>query len=53
MTLLGKDKSYGKIICQTLEECFIKMLANDQIDEIILCVCRIFEIFCGQPYFNG
>ena len=51
--LIEGDKSYGKVLCAQLEECLIKMLANDQIDEITLCICKIIESFLGEPFFTA
>jgi hypothetical protein len=39
--LLRDNPTYSKTICLNLEECFIKMLANDQVDEITLCICKV------------
>jgi hypothetical protein len=39
--LIEADRGHGKLLCAQLEECFIKMLTNDQIDEITLCICKI------------
>jgi len=29
------------------------MLANDQVDEITLCICQVIESFIGEPYFTA
>ena len=29
------------------------MLANDQIDEITLCICRVIQSFIGQKFFSN
>jgi len=29
------------------------MLANDQVDEITLCICNIIEHFIGQSFFSN
>ena len=42
LTVLLKDEpSLSRLVCMHLEECFIKMLANDQVDEVTLCICRV------------
>lgn len=51
--LLQEDESLSKLVCLSLEECFIKMLANDQVDEITLCICKIIEHFIGGNFFTG
>ena len=51
--LLRQDSKYSKMVCLNYEECFIKMLANDQVDEITLCICQIIEYFIGEAYFTN
>lgn len=29
------------------------MLANDQIDEVTLCICKIIENFMGEQFFTN
>lgn len=50
--LLKDDSSFSKMICLHLEEPFIMMLASDQVDEIIVCICRIIEHFIGGKFFT-
>jgi hypothetical protein len=51
--LLQHDRSYAKLLCIQLEECLIKMLANDQVDEITLCICQVIESFIGETFFTA
>jgi hypothetical protein len=40
------------MVFKYFEEPFIKMLANTQIDEVILCICKVFNRFVGQKFFE-
>lgn len=40
------------MIFKYFEEPFIKMLGNTQVDEVILCICKIFKKFVGEKFFE-
>lgn len=54
LTLLTEDESkqYFPMIFKYFEEPFIKMLGNTQVDEVILCICKIFKKFVGEKFFD-
>ena len=49
--VVEEDKSYGKMLGGKIES-FLKMLAKDNEDEIILCICKIIHSFIGCSFFN-
>jgi hypothetical protein len=53
LTLLAEEeyKQYFPMIFKYFEEPFIKMLGNTQVDEVILCICKILKKFLGEKFF--
>ena len=53
LTFLTEYPEHQANVYKLLHESFIKMLIHDQqIDEIILCICKCFKKFIGQKFFG-